>query len=247
VGTDTSTLLGYLERSEFFKGLAERTLRIVLKDSIIRTYERKQVWAQRGAIVTRLGLVLEGDVEVRGTKVLQLPGSGDLKVPPTVLRRLGPYELLGISSAAAGTPLTAALQMRVETKVLEMDAACLREAMQTDFNLVRRIVARTQQLIDTLSREVIEFRSLTRTQLLALRLLEFADNGEVDVGTHEAMGALIGASRNNVCSYLKEFDKAGYVKQLAGTTKIKIVNPEGLTALVSAGRRSRKKDKNLAA
>jgi CRP/FNR family transcriptional regulator len=161
-------------------------------------------------------LVREGEPAGRFTVV----GSGSIRVFRTGAtgRQITLYHvrgeessLVGMLSALLGTPAIATAQAEVETDVVVVPAAAVREWVSTS-ELVRRFIfeTMTRALVDvTTLLEDVAFRTIESR--LAVVLVQHTDsNGQIHM-RHEDIAAELGTAREVVSRLLEGFERRGAI------------------------------------
>jgi CRP/FNR family transcriptional regulator len=161
-------------------------------------------------------LVREGEPAGQFTVV----GSGSIRVFRTGAtgRQITLYHvrgeessLVGMLSALLGTPAIATAQAEVETDVVVVPAAAVREWVSTS-ELVRRFIfeTMTRALVDvTTLLEDVAFRTIESR--LAVVLVQHTDsNGQIHM-RHEDIAAELGTAREVVSRLLEGFERRGAI------------------------------------
>ena len=181
---------------------SSETQKAIARSSVVRRYERGQALAREMEESDRFILLLRGRVDIcRNSE------EGTL----TTFRSLYPPAGIGYL-LLSGQPHTAdviAGDTRVTTALIPV--LLLRKLLSDRPEGLFRAVTSLAGLVDELSTEIIETRTLSLLQRVRLTLLRNADSDGEFRGSHEDLAAMIGASRAKVSRALTALESAGEV------------------------------------
>lgn len=198
---ERSLLLTRLKQNPIFSGLPEEIQDRIADQAFLKTFERGEVIARELSSPGQFILLLEG-----GVKICRDRDDGTRVVFRTLYPPAGVGYLL-----LSGQPHTADVVAMDSARVALLPAAALRSIFDANPQLLYRAITRLAELVDQLSEELMEQRSLPLLERLRNAILRSADQrGELRL-SHEELAELVGASRANVTRALKRLAASGAI------------------------------------
>jgi CRP-like cAMP-binding protein len=168
----------------------------------LKTFGRGELIASELSSPSQLILLLEGGVQIcrrtdEGTRV--------------VFRILRAPVALGFM-LLSGQPHTADIVAADSVLVALVPVAMLRSVFEANPQLLYRVITRLTELVDALSGELMEQRTLPLADRLRVAILRNADErGELHL-SHDELAELVGSTRANVTRALRQLADAGKIK-----------------------------------
>jgi CRP/FNR family transcriptional regulator, cyclic AMP receptor protein len=186
-------------QSALFSGLPEEVRRSISASAAFRTFQRGEVLAHELSTPSQMILLLRGSVEV--SRLME----GGNRI---VFRSLYPPSGIGYLRLA-GQPHTADVVAADGTVVALIPLPVLKRLFDQHPELLYKVVAWQAGMVDELSSELIEQRTLSLRDRLEAAIRRNADtSGELRM-SHEELAQLVGATRSNVTRALKELSESG--------------------------------------
>lgn len=176
--------------------------RKVAEASEVRVYRRSELVARELDRADRLVLVLEGSADI-------CRHSEDGR--RTIFRRMHPPAAIGYL-LLAGEPHTADVVAGRSLRAALVPVAALREAFREHPAALYKALARLAELVDALSSEILEERTLPLVERVRRAILRNADQHGVLRMSHEELAECVGASRAAVSRAVKRLEAAGDVE-----------------------------------
>ena len=201
-GADGNQLQRRLSENPFFSSLPAESLRDITARSRVRTYPRGAVIARELDRPADFLLILDGSVEIcrdseHGERI--------------VYRSLRPPSAIGYSFLA-GEPHTANLVASEEVTLACIPLPFLRSVLESRPEVLFKAISRLAELVDSLSTELLEQRTLPLRERVLAAVYRNADaRGDVRV-SHEELARYVGGTRANVTRALHELADAGDIE-----------------------------------
>jgi CRP-like cAMP-binding protein len=178
--------------------------------AIVKQYRRPQVVARELESSGRFLLVLEGSAEI-----CRYAEDGRKVIFRTVQPPAGIGYLL-----LSGEPHTAEIAARDGLRLALIPVALLKEIFSENPQALFRAIARLAGIVDSLSSELLEERTLPLQERVRLAVARNADDRGVLAMSHEELSQCVGATRANVTRALKALQAAGEIQLARRTLRI---------------------------
>jgi len=190
-----------LSQNPVFAGLTVDLRERIASGATVRTYERSEVVARELEASKQFLLLLDGGVEI-----CRHAEDGGKTVFRTVYPPTGIGYLL-----LSGEPHTADVVAADTALVALIPVALLKDVFGAQPAALYKVIARLAELVDALSGELLEHRSLPLLERVRRAIYRNADQyGRLQV-SHEALAQYVGATRANVSRALKKLEAGGCI------------------------------------
>lgn len=190
-----------LEQAGLFSSLPPEVRNEIVLSATFRTFRKGEVIAHELSKPSKFILLLEGSVEISRP----LPDGNR-----TIFRTLHPPSGIGYL-LLSGQAHTADVVAFDSALVALIPVSVLKRAFDKHTELLYKIISRMAGLVDELSSELIEQRTLSLRERLHAAISRNADaRGELRM-SHEELARLVGATRANVTRSLKALAGAGII------------------------------------
>jgi len=191
-----------LRQNVVFSGLPEETRSRIAAAATFRHFDRGELINRELSSPEHLTLLLEGSAQVCRSRE---DGT------PVVFRILYPPAVVGFL-LLSGQPHTADVVAAGPVLAAQLPVKTLRNIFDTNRELLYKVITRLAELVDALSGELMEQRSLPLVERLRSAIWRNADlRGELRL-SHEELAGLVGATRANVTRALKQLEAAGQIQ-----------------------------------
>ncbi len=210
-GSSSLDLLHHrLAQNAFFAALPGDLRGTVAFRSEVRRYARGDLIARELDSPDSFLLILDGSVEI-----CRDSDEGER----TVFRTLYPPAGIGYSFLA-GQPHTADLVATDETVLALIPIAHLRSIFDSRPDVLYKAISRLAELVDALSTELMEQRTLPVLERVRRAVYRNADqHGELHI-SHEELSHFVGATRANVTRALEKLENSGAISMGRRTIRI---------------------------
>jgi CRP/FNR family cyclic AMP-dependent transcriptional regulator len=198
---DSRLLEARLKQSPLFSGMPPETLERIASVASSRICQRGDILARELSASGHFILLLEGTLEISrrlqdGTRA--------------VFRTLHPPAEVGYL-LLSGQPHTADVVAAEPAAIALIPVPALKAEFDADPRLFLKAITRLAGLVDELSTELIELRTLPLQERLRAAILRNADDrGELRL-SHEELAELVGATRSSVTRGLRELASCGVI------------------------------------
>jgi CRP-like cAMP-binding protein len=206
-----------LSQSPVFSGLLPEMRRKIAASADIRTFRRAEVLARELERSEHFLLLLEGGVEV-----CRYAHDGRR----TVFRTLYPPAGIGYL-LLSGEPHTAELVAAGNAMVALIPVAVMKELFAARPEILYKAIARLAELVDALSSELMEERTLPLLERVRRSIYRNADHRGTLSISHEELAQYVGASRANVSRMLKRLETDGVISLGRRAIRINRDSPQG--------------------
>jgi len=190
-----------LKQSALFSSLPPEEEKQIAAAATFKTFQKGEVIARELSKPSDLILLLEGSVEISRS----LPDGGR-----TAFRTFHPPAVIGYL-LLSGDSHSADVVARDSTLVALIPVTVLKRLFDGHPALLYKVISRMAGLVDQLSSELIEQRTLPLRDRLQMVIRRNADTqGQLRM-SHEELAALVGATRANVSRALKALERSGVV------------------------------------
>jgi len=199
-----------LSQNAFFAALPADLGVQVASRSEVRSYARGDVIARELDPSESFLLILDGSVEI-----CRDSDEGER----TVFRTLYPPAGIGYSFLA-GQPHTAELVATDKTVLAHIPISYLKSIFGTRPDVLYKAISRLAELVDALSTELMEQRTLPVLERVRRAVYRNADqHGELRI-SHEELSHFVGATRANVTRALEKLEHSGVISMGRRTIRI---------------------------
>lgn len=191
-----------LKQNVVFSGLPEETRNRIASAATSRRFARGELIARELSSPDHLILLLDGSAQV-----CRCRNDGT----PVVFRILYPPVVVGLL-LLSGQPHTADIVAAGPVLAAQLPVRIVRSVFDANRQLLYKVITQLAELVDALSGELIEQRSLPLVERLRTAIWRNADQrGELRL-SHEELAGLVGATRANVTRALKQLEVSGQIE-----------------------------------
>ena len=196
-----SLLESRISQNPVFGGLPLSLRARIAQAAVVKSFTRSAIVARELEKSDQFLLVLEGSVEI-----CRYAEDGRKIIFRTVHPPAGIGYLL-----LSGEPHTAEIVARDGSSVALVPVALLRDILRSQPEVLFRTITRLAELVDTLSSEILEERTLPLLERVRRAIYRNADHEGILHMSHEELAQCVGATRANTSRAVKSLEASGAI------------------------------------
>jgi CRP-like cAMP-binding protein len=196
-----SLLESRISQNPVLGGLPPAARARIAEAAVVRPFKRSETVARELEKSDQFLLVLEGSVEI-----CRYAEDGQ----KTIFRTVHPPAGIGYL-LLSGEPHTAEIVAQEGLRVALIPVALLRDIFRSKPEALYRAIARLAELVDTLSSEILEERTLPLLERVRRAIYRNADQQGILRMSHEELAQCVGATRANISRALKRLEASGAI------------------------------------